>query len=427
MNPSRRWLAGLFTVGLLVEGCRSVGDPPVSIEDAATVTDSVDGASSPDVGATDDVVTSSDVPAAMDISAMDVPAIDDVPSAADTPTATDVPADVRRPDAGRTCVCPTLPATCMAPAADTPAFSPESALLNQLMGVISCANTSLHIALYETLWECVPDALLARLTAAPGLTVQLVYDDETCPRVAGTLMCPLARLDGHPRVSMSPDGRTGALMHHKYVVADGARVWVGSANSSENSYCRDANDAVVIDDAPVVTAFDAEFVRMFRDRSFGPIASTGPAMGGRYAAYFSPRSPASSPARWFTDMVGAIGEARTSVEFIISAWTRTELSDAMVAARARGVTVRGIVGRMYLNDPPARALLAASIAVRSGDVHSKLLLIDGQVVITGSANWSAAAWSNNENSLWIRDASAASAYGTFFERQYAVATVPMGM
>ena len=44
--------------------------------------------------------------------------------------------------------------------------------------------------------------------------MQLVYDDETCPRVAGTLMCPLARLDGHPRVSMTPDGRSGALMHH---------------------------------------------------------------------------------------------------------------------------------------------------------------------------------------------------------------------
>ncbi len=424
MNPSARWLAGLFTVATLASACRSTATlPGVFTEDAATT---ADAAVSPDLGTTD-------VPAAID-----APAVIDVPAtASDTPamdvpaTATDVPTDARRVDAGRdsgrSCVCPTLPPTCMAPMADTPAFSPERDLLDQLMGVISCASTSLHIALYETLWACVPDAILARLTAAPGLTVQLVYDDETCPRVGGTLMCPLARLDGHPRVTMLADGRSGALMHHKYFVADGARVWVGSANSSETSYCQDANDAVVIDDAPIVASFEAEFQRMFTDRSFGPVVSAGPATSGRYSVYFSPRSPASSPARWFTDMVGAIGDARTSVDFVIASWTRTELSDAMIAARARGVMVRGIVAFEYLNDPPAMALRAAGVPIRVDNVHSKMLLIDGQVVITGSANWSAAAWSNNENSLWIRDSNAASAYGVYFDRQYALAAVPTGM
>lgn len=421
MNPSARWLAGLLTLMTVVEGCRTTATTTPT-DDVAVTADTSTDAGTTDAGTADDVAAPVDVPAAMDS-----PVATDVPPAVDAPPATDARADARV-DAGRApCVCPTLPATCSAPAADAPAFSPERDLLNQLVGVIACANTTLHFALYETLWECVPELLLARLTAAPGLTLQLVYDDETCPRSGGTLMCPLARLDGHPRVTLVPDGRAGALMHHKYLIADGTRVWIGSANSSEESYCRDANDAVVIDEAPVVAAFDAEFRRMFMERSFGPIAAEAPATSGRYAAYFSPRSPASSPARWFTDMVGAIGEARTSVDFVISAWTRTELSDAMIAARRRGVTVRGIVGRMYLNDAPAMALLAAGVPVRSGDVHSKLLIIDGQVVITGSANWSAAAWANNENSLWIRDSNAASAYGVFFDRQYAAATVPMPM
>ena len=221
-------------------------------------------------------------------------------------------------------------------------------------------------------------------------------------------------------MSLLPDGRA-ALMHHKYFVVDGARVWVGSANSSETSYCRDANDAVIIAEPAVVAAFEAEFQRMFRDHAFGPAAAMAPVMGGRYAAYFSPRSPATSPARWFTDMVAAVNASTTSVEFMISAWTRIELSDAMIAARARGVSVRGVVGREYLNDAPAVALLAAGVPVRSGDVHSKLLLIDGQRVITGSANWSAAAWANNENSLWITDPTAAAAYAEYFAQQYAAA------
>jgi phosphatidylserine/phosphatidylglycerophosphate/cardiolipin synthase-like enzyme len=141
--------------------------------------------------------------------------------------------------------------------------------------------------------------------------------------------------------------------------------------------------------------------------------------------HFSPRTPSTTAAPWFTDMIAAVTNARTSVEFIISAWTRAELSDAMLAARARGVTVRGIVAPNYLNDAPAVALRNAGVEVRVGDVHSKLLLVDGDVVITGSANWSASAWSNNENSLWIRDANAASTYASFFNREFLRATVPV--
>ena len=71
------------------------------------------------------------------------------------------------------------------------------------------------------------------------------------------------------------------------------------------------------------------------------------------------------------------------------------------------------------------ALGRLGAGVRVGDVHSKLLLVDGDVVITGSANWSASAWSNNENSLWIRDANAASTYASFFNREFLRATVPV--
>ncbi len=414
MTSPFRWIAGFTVVLALASGCRNPAVPVLSddlgtLDDAAKVTptDTPDAPSDQDATVAEDVPTNDDVTANEEVA--------DVGSTVDA-----------RGDASRTCACPTLPSTCTPPTLDTPAFSTDGALLQQLVALLSCAETSLHVALYETLWACLPDAILARLEAAPALTVQFVYDDSTCPRVAGVLMCPLARLDGHPRVSLLPDAR-GALMHHKFLVVDGVRVWVGSANSSERSYCRDANDSVIIEEPAIVGAFEGEFQRMFRDHSFGPIAATPPVTGGRYAAYFSPRSPTSSPARWFTDMIAAINDAHTSVDFVIASWTRTELSTAMLAARTRGVTVRGIVAREYLNDAPAVALLAAGVPVRVGDVHSKLLIVDGQTVITGSANWSAAAWSNNENSLWIRDAAAGAAYGEYFTRQYTTAMVPAGM
>lgn len=414
----------LLALALAALGCRSAAAVfPVDPDAAALIpgdlgvsTDApaaLDGApTAPDATVTDAV----DLDASFTDASLTDASLTDVTDAR-------VRADATR-DAGPRCVCPPLPTTCPGIASDTPTFSPEPALLEQVLGLVACADQSLHIALYETLWDCVPNAIRARLDADPDLTVSIVVDNEDCPAGDGGNLCPIRALEGHPRVTLVADDRS-ALMHHKFMVVDGARVWVGSANSSQQSYCADANDAVVISEPAVVAAFEGEFQRMFRDRAFGPMAPTAPITGGAYTVHFSPRTPSTAASPWFTDMISAVTGARTSVEFMISAWTRTELSDAMLAARARGVMVRGVVAPNYLNDAPAVALRNAGVEVRVGDVHSKLLLVDGDLVVTGSANWSASAWSNNENSLWIRDANAASTYASFFNREFLRATVPV--
>ena len=118
-------------------------------------------------------------------------------------------------------------------------------------------------------------------------------------------------------------------------------------------------------------------------------------------------------------MIASIEGATSSVEVMIFAWTRTEISDALVAAAARGVTVRGLVAPSYADDAPAQALLAAGVDIRVASVHSKVMIIDGATVVTGSANWSENAWSNNENSLWIADGAVAGAYLAHFDGVYA--------
>jgi phosphatidylserine/phosphatidylglycerophosphate/cardiolipin synthase-like enzyme len=90
----------------------------------------------------------------------------------------------------------------------------------------------------------------------------------------------------------------------------------------------------------------------------------------------------------------------------------------------RGVRVRGVVAGSAAIDPPSMRMIAAGIPIRIGLVHSKLMVIDARTVITGSANWTAASWANNENSLWIRDATIGTAYGTDFDRVYAAAHAP---
>jgi len=58
---------------------------------------------------------------------------------------------------------------------------------------------------------------------------------------------------------------------------DGARVWVSSGNFTDRSFCVDYNNAIVIEQAAIVDAFEAQFARMFDMGMFGPEAPRAPA------------------------------------------------------------------------------------------------------------------------------------------------------
>ncbi|MCK6552156.1 phospholipase D-like domain-containing protein, partial [Myxococcota bacterium] len=330
--------------------------------------------------------------------------------------------DAGAPDAGPECVCPPVPTTCVLPEAGAPTFTPEGDTLGQLFGALACADVSIHAAFYETTWECIVDAFEARLIADPDLVVQLVIDDDQCPSVNGGRVCALSRLEGDPRVTIVDDQRS-RYMHHKFAVIDDRAVWVSSANNTRASFCSDHNNSLVVDEPGIVAGYEAEFQRMFTDRDFGP-AMRAPIEAGDYTLFFGPQSPLTAPPAWYTGLVQAIDTASVSVDFMVFALTRAEIPAALVAAQARGVTVRGLVDSQYAGDPAVRILTDAMVPVRVAEMHSKVLIVDGALVATGSPNWSSNAWENDEASLWIRSSTVAAAYTAELERIYQVASPP---
>ncbi|MBI4817302.1 MAG: hypothetical protein HY791_13650 [Deltaproteobacteria bacterium] len=329
------------------------------------------------------------------------------------------------PDVGPPpCVCPALPATCEPLEPNVPAFTPPAGeALASLFSVLACADSTFHAAFYETTWPCVAEAMSARLAADPDLVMELVLDDDECPRNAGRLTCAFSILDGHPRVRVVLDDRS-ALMHHKFAVADRRVVWAGSANLSERSFCTDFNDTLLIDEPQIVAAFEREMDRLFRDRTFGPREPEPPAKAGEYTVYFGPVTPSSSSGVWFDELARRVATASVSVDFAISAFTRSEIAESLLITHRRGVPVRGLVSSGYANDVPARLLIEGGVPIRKGNIHAKLAIIDGVTVVTGSPNWSAQAWENNEASIWIESSTVARAYRAGFDRQYAQGLPP---
>ena len=147
------------------------------------------------------------------------------------------------------------------------------------------------------------------------------------------------------------------------------------------------------------------------NRPYAP-AGTGP-WEISWAVYFSPDGGAAHA------ILDGIRSAQQTILVHAYLLYSTRLAGAFVRAHQRGVQVHIILDanaqRQY---PPVKAvalLVGAGIAVSLDDhhewAHDKVMILDGEVVITGSYNWTLAAENKNgENLLVIRDPRLATVY-----------------
>ena len=161
---------------------------------------------------------------------------------------------------------------------------------------LSEARTSLDLALYDVRFETAAGALvLASLLGAVqrGVRVRLLYNvahpgpipvpppPESAPEAIEALPIETRGIAGIPD-----------LMHHKFVVRDGAAVWGGSTNWTDDSWSRQENVIVTVESPQIAYAYSLAFEQLW-DR--GNVAGTGdvdprPAEAGeaRVRAWFTP-------------------------------------------------------------------------------------------------------------------------------------------
>ncbi len=126
-----------------------------------------------------------------------------------------------------------------------------------------------------------------------------------------------------------------------------------------------------------------------------------------------------SPAGGATDqIVTALGKCKQTVRVLAYSFTSKPIIDALISAKRRGVDVQIVLD--HSNTPSSKdsgggPCAAAGIPVRVDAMHrimhDKVLILDGQAVMTGSFNFSGAAeTANAENSLSTWDAATAARY-----------------
>jgi phosphatidylserine/phosphatidylglycerophosphate/cardiolipin synthase-like enzyme len=301
------------------------------------------------------------------------------------------------------------------PSADSYRGGPDEALA----AAIDQARVSVDMAIFDfNLWS-LRDAMINAFKR--GVMVRMVTESDNMDE-------PEIQELKDAGIEVLGD-RLEGLMHDKFVVIDRSEVWTGSMNFTTGSVYTNDNNLIRIQSIRLAEDYTHEFEQMFTDDHFGPNKASGTPYpqvtldGTLIEVYFSPKD---SP---LEHILAVVNSAQESIYFMAYSFTSDELAAALIERARAGVTVAGVFEEdQYLSNIGTEFdnLLNAGIDVRlDGNprlMHHKVIIIDGQVVVMGSYNFSENAEHNNdENILIIHNSDITAQYLAEFQRVFDLA------
>lgn len=329
----------------------------------------------------------------------------------ETPALTAQVTNLPTPDGGAISVYFSDPAS---PLAAQKRGGPDEALA----AAIDAAQRSVDMAMFNLSLSSIGDAL--RTAKQRGVTVRLVVDSETYYDAVPAQL----REAG---ITVISDQRE-ELMHNKFTILDGQEVWTGSLNLSTGGTYSDYNNLVRIRSTRLAQDYTAEFEEMFLDRQFGsnsPMNTPYPRLtvdGRTLEVYFLPEDDVEDR------LLELVGGAQQSVDFLAYSLTLDYLAGTLLDLDRDGLNVRGVMDAEQVASNTGgefETLSDAGLDVRldpfDGLLHHKVIIIDGQTVVFGSANFtSSGLFKNDENLIILDDPAVAQLFETEFERIYSL-------
>lgn len=293
---------------------------------------------------------------------------------------------------------------------------PEDAFV----ALVDSAKKTLDGAFFEVESVRVADAFIRAHNR--GVTVRLVTDDSNLKRPA----LKKAKAAGIPVVD---DAKKG-LMHNKFAVVDGSYLWTGSYNITDNCAYRNNNNAICIASPQLAAIYEAEFAEMFEKHVFEnrKERTALPGLSNPYYvkigdtpvnAYFSPENNVEDI------IVKRLKKAKSSISFLAFSFTSKPIGEAMIAQSKKGVKVEGVFEKngSDTKESQYKKMLVENIPVvvdkNPHNMHHKVIIIDDDIVIMGSYNFSKnASKHNDENILILENKEIAAKYLAEFRKIY---------
>jgi phosphatidylserine/phosphatidylglycerophosphate/cardiolipin synthase-like enzyme len=287
----------------------------------------------------------------------------------------------------------------------------------KLAGYIDQATTTMEVCCFELDNKVIVAAL--ERAVKRGVQVRIVTETDYLDESGITAMKQL-------NVPILDDKRNGSLMHNKFIVFDRQRVWTGSMNFTENCAYKNNNHGVFIDNKELAENYYTKFRWMFEQHKFGGAPSKSDkiphplitlADGTRIENYFATHD---EPAQ---QVMRTLSQAKKSIHFLAFSFTHDGIGQLMLDKARTGVDVQGVFEKSQSSNSHTEygRMLQAGLQVyqdgNSRNMHHKVIVIDGEVVICGSFNFSKSAdESNDENLLIIHSPSVAKRFEQEFQK-----------
>ena len=224
-----------------------------------------------------------------------------------------------------------------------------------------------------------------------GVDVTIVHDSVATP-------------DLHFR--LGPKAKVGkwrgrGLMHHKIIVIDHVDVWFGSTNLTRESLQLHANLTLGIHSPAFACECEKKALSMLKEKKLSIDPLTIQSQGQTIEFFFLPESKNA-----LEKLISCIKSAKKSCKVAIYTFTHPALTQALVEAHRRGVNVQVVIDNESSRQTSKKAYVRlkregvfVAKSKRAGLLHHKLAIIDDNQLITGSANWTKAAFQNNDDAI----------------------------
>jgi phosphatidylserine/phosphatidylglycerophosphate/cardiolipin synthase-like enzyme len=247
---------------------------------------------------------------------------------------------------------------------------------------ISKAKHSIHVNTYAV---SDPDIIqLLQKKADSGISTTILYDGSASP--------PLQQMM-HGLAQATPV-KTKGLMHRKIVIIDQTQVFLGSANMTTQS--------LKMHDNLVIGAYHPEAAKYLEHPT---------------TPYFCFNIEQQQAALWLLPdvtgealkgLVQRIKQAKKTIRVAMFTLTHPDLTEALIDAARRGVVVKCAVDYYTGHGASLKAVqrlqeAGINLYLSRGQqlLHHKWVEIDRTTLVSGSANWTAAAFARNQDCFMI--------------------------